>query len=931
MPIYPDDSFTNPEILVGTPPPFDRDNPQQEYAEWFWYGIMALGRLDKDSCSDLFDLVQKSAGCFSRALIRTLRDEDDPWADGNDPFNYKNNDLIMGDPGNLQLGAPLPAKTKPFKGYPTFLQVPNTLALMSMPFYSPLFFCRNNGLIEAQYRNKDRTVYEWTTDSQESLDACKVVAAGDYSHLNISMRTDGESIRLELRTKQAENDSAFLPEFMRNQEIGAFTLFLSVTPKDGVKVPMPGQDNQGQENQGDIKPWEVSIDFGDILAIIKGGDTSMRVLMTGTGNDDGIFTVPLNYNSVMLDKKTASLNNYGITFIPVWNGLLVSDQLINLNNAADQVAAFATSYTYLPKQSARNVYTDMTGLMNEFMNEEPPRFGPNGENRADATAEMLDDKDVRVDTGNQLIVTFSDCGGTLRFAPVWFVPASRCHVLMQGERNEGSVDSQDNECGTDTRMFDLNPVTDYRMVPLVHFDGASLAVVEKGIVNLTSGSNPVWSGSLEVVNAAALRRPAEVWGFYLYGAQPPLTEDAQYRRADGTLNEWDVPQDRIQTVSINRSLDGSGGTLQWDLYDAVDGTTYRPPQGVGGIRIGAQGGNDTRPGVIFTGIGFGNGEADTPDSNVVTIPLKGREVKASESEKGIRLINSPFFDGFDHRDVLLWLATYMGVPFQTYASAYKLPTGSIQAPVYNFRSNTTVWEAIQKVAGDAMTVVYFDRFGVLTQRDCGKPSDNDWQYSGTQLLSYSDEPDLAGIANSILVAGLVTTGPVDLKKIMQDGFPRDGSVQLRLAMHRADTNPSFAWDKMEFHVINGTLTPQAFALASARIVFGLTRARATGQVVVPGNADIELLDTFNGGWVITTINHTINLGKQKDWRTTLGLELFVGVPSNRQSGLPNNFAAAGPNVAQPAVAKLAVHGSNPLNGEGVDMTVDPTPGFGGFH
>jgi hypothetical protein len=350
---------------------------------------------------------------------------------------------------------------------------------------------------------------------------------------------------------------------------------------------------------------------------------------------------------------------------------------------------------------------------------------------------------------------------------------------------------------------------------------------------------------------------------------------------------WDVPVDRIQSVNVSRNLEGVNGTLVWDLYSAA-GIALRPPQNAGKLALGVIGGVDTVPGTIYRGIAMGNAQDSSPDSDKIEIPLNGRDVKISDQGNGLRLINAPFFDGEDHREVMQYLCDYGGIPFNDNNTApYRLPSGNVVIQsLVDFKSGTPVWDAITEVQKLAATVAFFDRFGVLQYYDVGTNSGVNWNYPLTLVKSYNDKPDVAAIHNKILTAGLVRQGSgVHVERIFN---PFDPESQIAYPFMISDpqpgqTTPDFSWDKMLFYVVPGIVELKDLQKEHRRIVSVASRCRAAGSVTIPGNSQIELWDTFNFTWLITGVTHAVDT-EAKTWTTTLNLEYIVGVGERHDQG-----------------------------------------------
>ena len=89
---------------------------------------------------------------------------------------------------------------------------------------------------------------------------------------------------------------------------------------------------------------------------------------------------------------------------------------------------------------------------------------------------------------------------------------------------------------------------------------------------------------------------------------------------------------------------------------------------------------------------------------------------------------------------------------------------------------------------------------------------------------------------------------------------------------RLETYPEFSFDKMATYAINAIFRSRGeFNRAALRVIKGMARPMARGSIRIPGNADIELLDTFNKDWLIVSISHSIDT-QAKTFFSDLALE-----------------------------------------------------------
>jgi len=508
------------------------------------------------------------------------------------------------------------------------------------------------------------------------------------------------------------------------------------------------------------------------------------------------------------------------------------------------------------------------------------------------------EQDVSVDMGRILRVNYLRCGGVLQFRPLFFPAKTRTHIAVRGTAVESKkekkpdelADIQNRQVGQE--IFALQQADHFKILPVVYYPRSFEYFCSMKVLP-GSEDSPIWDIYQEfvrtkretfsdvAVDSWGYRRPLETWGCYVYSREYPDEDTTviKFRNQDGFLTVNDVPVERIQRVDVSRSLDGSSGTLIWDRY-GPEGLVDRPRQNAGAITIAVNGGVNTVSGTIFTGLAVGNAEQDTTSDNTIQISLFGREHKLQD-QGGLKLLNVPYFDGFDHRQVIQYLADYGGVPFLNLSQPYKLPSGlsTVQAPIIDFKSGTPVWDAISEVCKHASCLAYFDRLGYLRYIETARSTNINWEYPSARVLSYNDNPDFSSVRNAVVVSALVMEGPIPIEF---DFFNTQGVAdQLTkfakpvLSLIRVSTTPVFSWDKMMFFPIPGVFRSMGeFNKSVLQIIKGVARPRSAGQVSIPGNAQIELLDRFNSNWIVTSVAHTADT-QSKNFLTNLGLELFV--------------------------------------------------------
>jgi hypothetical protein len=496
--------------------------------------------------------------------------------------------------------------------------------------------------------------------------------------------------------------------------------------------------------------------------------------------------------------------------------------------------------------------------------------------------------------GTRLKIVYNHCGGALKFVPVYFPQYSRYHYVYPGSAsNEDLTTPPDYVKGPPkkpggpatltTKKLDQNvflvptKFTGITM-PIFGFQSGSFVDFRTHLTTIDRDkSKPMTCFSMEFKSITPdVRIPIQVWGGVVvdnvvvgsgFVTQAPPNQD-------GVLSAASISVPRIRSVSVQRGLDGATGDIVWDRFDPLTQMVDpRPFQEVGAIQIQALGGANTQPGIIFTGIAYGNAEEDNSGENLVRIPLKGRESKLS-SEGGLGLVNVPFFDGYDHRDAMAYMALYGGFPLDTSLSTpFRLISSyNINNPVVDFPMGTPVSQAMDTISQYGGALYYFNRFGTCIYIDVEKSTGVDWNYPDLSLESFSDEPDHTWVRNQILITALVAYPQIGQSIATNSGAIKTQAVILTVNM---DTYPTFAWSKMAVYAIPQIVKDvNELQRLATRISLGQSRPRSSARCKIPGNAQIELLDTINGKWLITSISHQLDL-QRKTWSTDLGVELFI--------------------------------------------------------
>jgi hypothetical protein len=822
-----------------------------------------------------------------------------------DEINYSPRDLVGVNPP-ATVDPRLPARWtalessvyKSFKDFPSSVYIPAISSCINTPYFSPQAFRHRNGCMnDARVVDRAHTTYLWQCD-------LKIQNPGEDLVPVISPRPDGA---INVMTQHRQNTVIWPTVYLdpgkwerragikNGDSINAFSLILGIVPGGG-------------DAQSQAAAWNIKISFGDVVFELFEGRPEATVTIKNKPN-----IMPVR---VMVKPSSGSILTHGfgerpyiITFIPVWNGLLISDGIPGSSNWADSV-------NFIPVDPNQ----DINQSINERVNppakaipysrrdgrrrrqpdpQERPKLPPMVEikrkgKRYKAPGVRVKESMI-MDVGRRLSVNFSHCGASMKFVPIYFARYSRYHLVYPGavdpkdikEVSTGGTKNKTKPVAVDQNVFKVKTKSKAVLMPIFYFPSTNDIDFRVNLATIyPHKSQPKSCLSMEFKNVEGdLRRPIQVWGAMVLD-RVIINEGgiiSAPQNSDGMLTIDSVPEPRIRSFSINRSLDGSSGDIVWDRFNPITGVVEdRPFQRVGGIQVGIQGGANTIPGVLFTGIAYGNSQEDHPGDNLSRIPLRGRESKLA-AEGGIVLVNAPFFDGYDHRDAMSYLANYGGVPIDaTFAEPFRLISSyNINNPILDFPMGTAVSQAMDSISQQAGALYYFDRFGTLIYIDSERSTGRNWDYPDLILEDFSDEPDFTWVRNQIIIYAIVATPKAG--RVINVDFT---NVPTQVVMVRVPlkTYPTFPWAKMGVYTIPQIVrdTNELTRLA-IQIARGQSRPRATARCKLPGNANIELLDTINNKWIVTSINHSGD-SQRKTWSMELGVELFV--PADVAIGQP---------------------------------------------
>jgi hypothetical protein len=820
-----------------------------------------------------------------------------------------------------------------FEYFPSAVYIPAISSCISTPYFAPEAKRHLNG-VRANADNPDGAIYLWKAMADsDGLNFPKIQPLPDGS-IVVPAQDKARPVPygdIIIEPWQGERKVNLTTGSKTGKSLNAFALILDIEPGGSGIMTNAGL-------------WNIKICFGDFEFGISEGKAELTVTIKDWDVRKNIDIKPPADSYI---EENFSRGAYVISFIPVWNGLLVSYGVPASSDWGDTI-------TFIPKDTTINIDdqiryllkgTDPKVLSKDEMlsvknttltvGEEgyvppfPPkivvkrkgqRYKAPGifisgrkmyqikkSRKKSHTTKFI--SNTNFDTGKKLTLKFHRCGGNFQFVPIWFTPYSKYHYLFAGaadirdlpkdpptrrSKNDptgaksGGPGAADKTIPDKKDVFNVPSHNKKYILPILNFSSDDLDFRTHTTTIVKSKADPFSCISMEFRSVNPnVRRPIQVWGMVtvddnsttqVFEIIPPLN-------GEGVLNNSDLPEPRIRRFSISRALDGANGEIVWDRNDPVKGLLPRPGQKIGAIRVGIFGGANTRykgqatSGVVFTGIAMGNAQEDSPDENLVRIPLRGREAKL-DADGGIVLINPPVFDGWEHTLAMQILADYAGVPINTDLSTpYNLiSTIDINAPNLWFEMGTSVFQAMDTIAKQSSSLFYFNRYGTLIYFDSENSTGVNWDYPDLSLESFNDEPDFQTMRNEIIVRGLVYA-PGALNKLQnQTEIGLDPPTQIFEVRVPIKTTPTFPWSRQGV-ITFGNILPDVGSIYeyTLRTAKAIGRPRATARCQIPPNSNIELFDTINKKWIITSISHEADT-QAKRWTMSLGVELFEAIP-----------------------------------------------------
>lgn len=622
-----------------------------------------------------------------------------------------------------------------------------------------------------------------------------------------------------------------------DDEGGAFALRIAVEPVH--------KKSQGAGTRED--PWEVVISAGDWEFKLSEHIPELICKNTVTENEKKI-----NVTEVVKDVTLGRLLD--IAFIPVWNGVI----LVNPS--------------FLQEEAKYKILGHIEGIVEDSVEEEVKKIlkldeGDSGliHDEGDPNRKWPDfiqlDEDRHLFDLDPLTVTFKKCGGRLTFKPVYFTPRGTvADVFSLGEDN--TLDEVvpifcKNQGGWDVAVQKTRNENNETEIYAIKW--------EKGTGSAAGGMSDFRE-----------RRPFQLWGYL--NARNFDASDRGFKNETGIVVVNEPRLRDLLAVNVTRSLENHMGNFIFDSYESGETADVV----VGALQVFMGGGENTRAGQVFDGLVWGTGpQVDENNPRAFNFELRGLYQKLED----IRLPDSPPFDAFDHRTVVAYLCDAGGVECDlSDAEEYILrSTTDIHQWAVHFRAGTTVKDAMDAVAAEAQYVWFITKDGVLKYLPVfAVPTDSEtWDYGSNEVINLSATSELSHVHNFIILGGEVggsANSPTEEQKDLTKA-PALQWGQVCFLLAELDTDPTFAWTRAIFAGWPGVFTREELDRQLEEIKKRVSAFRWKGQMTVPGNAGIELLDTVLVGgdltadseFLVVNISHSLDT-QSKQWTTQLELE-----------------------------------------------------------
>ena len=600
-------------------------------------------------------------------------------------------------------------------------------------------------------------------------------------------------------------------------------------------------------------------EFGDINASVTDKGEIVLVL----NNQKYTFSLIPSTGGLIPGSTTPTdhTKHYLMVFYPVWNGLVISSGVQDSKNVSD--SGFYAQY---------NNDVTLTSMFN------PPTESWTEGDTTQITVfnNQTGKKQTLSDWAEEISVSYQDCVGEHAFTPALFAPVCEFSVYFK-EKGEDQINKY---------SFKATPIYSD------NFSSYKLKIKNDGVASLVgevdSSGMQMYRYDFEIKitgdDIIWQRRAGECWGYSQKKTieekeKPVLTANGTFNMEFGTgavaYSTWG---DYIQSISISIGMTGTSGSITLDKY-AMMQQNAQVTQSIGGIKISISGGNTIvlKSGLVFSGIAMEIGDNVSSGSDTLTTTLYGLEKKLSD----IKLINIPFWDGDKVSVVANFLSEYSGIEISfTYGDGdAPLPRSeNVEAPAVNFAMGTSAFDAFNSIAEytNHRFVIQSDGIGYFySQNAYGLPNQcyegTLHTYTGNVAISFNGSPNFANLHNTFYTVGII---------VENDGgrnMPKTDSLLPSIKFDRKLSTPNIPWSKVFMKGEQGFLTQKKLEelhIRNQRI--GLNYMQ-TGNVTIPGNADILIFDriAIDGEiYYVHAVNHNIDL-QSKSWTTSLSLGVAI--------------------------------------------------------
>lgn len=676
---------------------------------------------------------------------------------------------------------------------------------------------------------------------------------------------------------------------------GAFCLVLHVNSTFPAKSTSEDQSKQ----------WVVNLEFGEVsaeltqagLSVTIGENTTTRSQLSQAAAKD----VP--------PQASALPDAYFIVFYPVWNGLVVANGIQDSKNTVQVSQQFLIKsrnigisdknvmhhgrIDYLEDES----YPDIEDLTNDW--------GPfNSQNRSDIYIAV--NEKTKVDFGDELVMSTENCTYSVAYVPLFHSPGAFIDTFFESTKDDPETNKYYDQAAWPIWTDNSVP---FRINDIVEGKNGNEYLIPIDDFSYWAWSREKFSVKDEIVKDIPIRRGGELFGFILGTAEisdvttvvdnGSFSFDANNKaeKPQGNIDKNKHWSQFIKSANITIGLDGSSGQLVVDKY-GLYGQEAKPIQSIGAIRLkmtnspvdsffeppsGFDPVGDS--GLIFTGLALGISDALSTSGSDCTIPLISFQKKMED----IVLINAPFMDGlylvknnnmisFEMDGVFQYLCKYCGVNYNVenaYEEALIPASDDVSAPIVDFKTGTTIQDAMSTIMELTAHEYFFDASGVCRiyelEQDGLPPEEAlgpDWQpyYPNTKIMNIDRTPDFDDLRNELIVVGLEKIESNNRDNEQQNV---EFSVFPQIGRYANQTEPKIPWSKSMIHNVTGYVTKNKLNDIAEKLKRHASTYELIGNTQIPGNASIKPYDRF-GDFIVISVTHNIDF-ESKNWTTNIEL------------------------------------------------------------